>query len=141
MVDRPGLDFSFSGLKTAVRTQIQKLGELSQQDIQDISAAFQEAVVDTLVIKCKRALKETRFKRLVIAGGVSANQRLREKLEAMAKKERSEVYYPRLQFCTDNGAMIAYAGAQRLAQGLLDDLTVQVKPRWPLDQLEAVDHG
>lgn len=94
--------------------------------------------MDTLAIKCKRALQQTGLKRLVIAGGVSANLRLREKLEDMTKQMRGQVYYPRLEFCTDNGAMIAYAGIQRLKAGQTVELNVKVKPRWSLEELSAV---
>ena len=138
MTDRPGLDFSFSGLKTSVRTQIKAIDNMTEQDKADISWAFQEAVVDTLAIKCKRALLQTGHKQLVIAGGVSANLRLREKLDAMAKKQRAKVSYPPLAFCTDNGAMIAYAGLQRFKAGQFADNAVKVKPRWPMVELEAL---
>ena len=113
-------------------------GELSEKDRRDIAAAFEEAVVDTLAIKCRRALQQTGFKQLVIAGGVSANQRLRDRLEVMVKKERAELFYARPQFCTDNGAMIAYAGCQRLMAGQQSDLSIQCVPRWPLDTLEPI---
>ena len=141
MTDRPGLDFSFSGLKTfAANTikDIQKQGELNPQDKADIACAFQTAVVETLAIKCKRALMETGFKRLVIAGGVGANRALRESLQALMKKRGGQVYYPRLEFCTDNGAMIAYAGAKRLEDGQVGDTSEQVLPRWSLDDLPAL---
>ena len=104
----------------------------------DIAYAFQEAVCDTLVIKCKRALKQTGMKRIVIAGGVSANKQLRKSLEELAKSIGGEVYYPRTEFCTDNGAMIAYAGMQRLKNGEVADLSVHVRPRWPIDELEPI---
>ena len=139
MTDRPGLDFSFSGLKTATATAIQKeialKGELDQQTHADVAFAFQQAVVDTLAIKCKRALQQCQLNRLVIAGGVSANTALREKLSVMTKKLGGEVYYPRPEFCTDNGAMIAYAGMQRLKAGGQSELTFKASPRWPLDSL------
>jgi len=138
MTDRPGLDFSFSGLKTFAANTIkdlQKQGELSEQDKADIALAFQTAVVETLAIKCRRALKETGLKKLVIAGGVGANKSLRSELQALMKKLGGQVYYPRLEFCTDNGAMIAYAGAKRLQAGQLGDTTEQVQPRWSLDDL------
>lgn len=142
MTDRPGLDFSFSGLKTATATAIRKEiaehGELDEQTHADIAYAFQEAVVSTLAIKCKRALKQCELKRLVIAGGVSANTELREKLAEVTKKLGGEVYYPRPEFCTDNGAMIAYAGLQRLKTGAIDELTFKATPRWSLDSLPAV---
>lgn len=131
MIDRPGLDFSFSGLKTfALNTW-----EQSPQDEQakaDIAWAFQDAVVDTLVRKCKRALRETGLKQLVIAGGVGANQSLRERLQQLCDKERVTLSFPRLDFCTDNGAMIAYAGCQRLLVGEREALDVTVHPRWAL---------
>ena len=146
MTDRPGLDFSFSGLKTAAGTLIRKETgdgvELSeserQQTYADIALAFQQAVVDTLAIKCKRALQQCQLNRLVIAGGVSANTSLREKLEITTKKLGGEVFYPRPEFCTDNGAMIAYAGLQRLKAGTETELTFKAKPRWPLDSLPAI---
>ncbi|MCT6698507.1 tRNA (adenosine(37)-N6)-threonylcarbamoyltransferase complex transferase subunit TsaD [Rheinheimera sp. 4Y26] len=134
MTDRPGLDFSFSGLKTAAANVIASEGN-SPQVQADIAASFQQAVVDTLVFKCRRALQETGLKRLVVAGGVSANQSLREQLEQLLKSLKGEVYYPRKEFCTDNGAMIAYAGYQRLKAGQQQDLTIGVTPRWPMTQL------
>ena len=141
MTDRPGLDMSFSGLKTFTlntSNEHKNEGELSHKDRCDIAAAFEDAVVDTLAIKCRRALQHTGFKQLVIAGGVSANQRLRDKLEAMVKKERAELFYARPRFCTDNGAMIAYAGCQRLVAGQSSDLSIQCQPRWPMDTLEPI---
>lgn len=136
MVDRPGMDFSFSGLKTfALNTVEREL--LDEQTIADIAYAFQDAAVDTLSIKCKRALKETKCNRLVVAGGVGANLRLREELKSMMQKLGGQVFYPRIQFCTDNGAMIAYAGAQRVHQAN-SDLQFQVKPRWSLEDLPSV---
>ena len=134
MVDRPGMDFSFSGLKTFALNTVQSETELMPQTIANIAYAFQEAAVDTLMIKCRRALQETQGKRLVVAGGVGANLHLREQLGVMAIKEHAEIYYPRIEFCTDNGAMIAYAGAQRLHQAA-PDLAFQVKPRWSLEEL------
>ena len=140
MTDRPGLDFSFSGLKTATATAIKKEieahGAMDEQTHADIAYAFQEAVVATVAIKCKRALLQCELKRLVIAGGVSANTSLREKLAEVTKKLGGQVYYPRPEFCTDNGAMIAYAGLQRLKAGVSADLTFKATPRWPLDTLE-----
>ncbi|GAB2791170.1 tRNA (adenosine(37)-N6)-threonylcarbamoyltransferase complex transferase subunit TsaD [Halomonas shantousis] len=138
MTDRPGLDFSFSGLKTHTLTTINALREAAQLDEQgraDIARAFEEAVVDTLVIKCRRALDDTGLKRLVVAGGVSANQRLRERLEGEVAKRGARAYYPRGRFCTDNGAMIAYVGAQRLRAGEHDDSAMRAVPRWPLADL------
>ncbi|MEK0159485.1 tRNA (adenosine(37)-N6)-threonylcarbamoyltransferase complex transferase subunit TsaD [Pseudoalteromonas piscicida] len=137
MTDRPGLDFSFSGLKTAAANTIRNEGG-DEQTKADIAHAFQTAVVETLAIKCKRALKETSIKSLVIAGGVSANTELRQKLERMMLGMKGRVYYPRTEFCTDNGAMIAYAGMQRLKAGQHAPLDMKTKPRWPLDSLEKV---
>ncbi|MCV2883345.1 tRNA (adenosine(37)-N6)-threonylcarbamoyltransferase complex transferase subunit TsaD [Aestuariibacter sp. AA17] len=134
MTDRPGLDFSFSGLKTFAANTIRDAGD-DDAARANIAYAFQEAVVDTLSIKCRRALKETGLKRLVIAGGVSANRMLREQLAVLMDKIGGEVFYPQLAFCTDNGAMIAYAGLQRLKAGQTSPLSAQAKPRWPLDEL------
>lgn len=143
MTDRPGLDFSFSGLKTHTRNLIEKYRGVDvlpdEQTVVDICAGFQEAVVDTLVIKCRRALEQTGMKKLVIAGGVSANKRLREKLEAELAKNNAEVFYARHEFCTDNGAMIAYAGCQRLLAGETSDLALSVTPRWPLQNLSSIE--
>ena len=142
MTDRPGLDFSFSGLKTfaanTLHQVMQEEGELTEQSKADIAYAFQEAVVDTLAIKCKRALKQTGLKRLVIAGGVSANKQLRQTLAEMMQQLGGEVFYPQPQFCTDNGAMIAYAGFLRLKQGQQQDLAIEVRPRWAMTELTAV---
>ena len=141
MTDRPGLDFSFSGLKTytlnTVADHKQEDGLPDDQTMADIAYAFQDAVVDTLVIKCRRAVKQTGLNTLVIAGGVSANQVLRRRLEDALAKQGANVFYARNEFCTDNGAMIAYAGCQRLLAGQRDDLSVIAVPRWPLDTLEA----
>jgi len=134
MIDRPGLDFSFSGLKTFALNTVEANG-LEGNTKADIARAFQDAVVDTLVIKCKRALDETKFKRLVIAGGVSANTALREGLQQMCAKKGAKVYFPRLEFCTDNGAMIAYVGCQRLMAGEHEGLGVNVLPRWSLGEI------
>ena len=142
MTDRPGLDFSFSGLKTFTLNTTQKHaveGVVDAQTKADIAAAFQSAVVDTLMIKCRRALRQTGMKRLVIAGGVSANTSLREALEMMVSKEKAEVFYARPEFCTDNGAMIAFAGCQRLVAGQQDDTSLKATPRWPLESLPAID--
>ena len=141
MVNRPGLDFSFSGLKTFTKNtiaQCQREQTLDKQTKADIARAFEEAVVSTLTIKCKRALKQTGLKRLIIAGGVSANQRLRESLEAMTAAQQSQVYYARPEYCTDNGAMIALAGALRLKAGHVEPLEVKVRPRWPLEELDQL---
>lgn len=139
MTDRPGLDFSFSGLKTFAANTI-AANETDAQTRADIAYAFQDAVVDTLAIKCKRALDQCGLNRLVVAGGVSANRHLREKLEALTQKRGGDVFYPRPEFCTDNGAMIAYAGMQRLKNGEHMGLGVKAQPRWPLDTLAAVDN-
>ncbi|WP_311944621.1 tRNA (adenosine(37)-N6)-threonylcarbamoyltransferase complex transferase subunit TsaD [Halomonas piscis] len=145
MTDRPGLDFSFSGLKTHTLTAIRKLddaGELTSRGRADIARAFEDAVVDTMVIKCRRALDDTGLKRLVVAGGVSANVRLREGLDQACAKRRAGVFYPRGRFCTDNGAMIAYVGARRLETGERDVTgQMQATPRWPLEQLSAPDYA
>ncbi len=142
MVDRPGLDFSFSGLKTATLTAVnahkQVNGLPDDQTCADIANAFQAAVVDTLVIKCKRALEQARMKTLVIAGGVSANKKLRADLDAELAKIGAKVFYARHEFCTDNGAMIAYAGCQRLLAGQHEELAISIKARWPLDSLSPL---
>ncbi|VVC75025.1 tRNA N6-adenosine threonylcarbamoyltransferase [Aquicella siphonis] len=135
MTDRPGLDFSFSGLKTFALNTIEA-NEKDDQTRADIARAFEEAVVETLTIKCRRALRETGLRTLVVAGGVGANTALRHALHVMCKKLEALLYFPRLEFCTDNGAMIAYVGCQRLLAGAQDDLSVEVYPRWPLDRLE-----
>ncbi|PKM04377.1 MAG: tRNA (adenosine(37)-N6)-threonylcarbamoyltransferase complex transferase subunit TsaD [Gammaproteobacteria bacterium HGW-Gammaproteobacteria-6] len=138
MTDRPGLDFSFSGLKTATLNAWQGCvgtGDDSEQTRCDVALAFEQAVVETLTIKCRRALKATGLKRLVIAGGVSANRHLRHALGDMAKNLKGELFYARPAFCTDNGAMIAYAGCQRLMAGQQDQGGIQTRARWPLDEL------
>ncbi|WP_188473245.1 tRNA (adenosine(37)-N6)-threonylcarbamoyltransferase complex transferase subunit TsaD [Hafnia psychrotolerans] len=137
MTDRPGLDFSFSGLKTFAANTV-RANENDPQTHADIARAFEEAVVDTLAIKCKRALDHTGFKRLVMAGGVSANRTLRAKLAEMMQKRGGAVFYARPEFCTDNGAMIAYAGMVRMNTGTTQDLSVSVRPRWPLAELPPV---
>ena len=142
MINRPGLDFSFSGLKTYVRNTITSLrdeaGELAEKDADDIARAFEEAVVNTLSIKCRRALEETGYKKLIIAGGVSANLRLREVLEEAMAKVDGRLFYAQLKYCTDNGAMIAYAGCQRLLAGERDELEIRAQPRWSLESLAAI---
>jgi N6-L-threonylcarbamoyladenine synthase len=130
MIKHQGLDFSFSGLKTFALTTWQTSGK-TDQDKAKIAHAFQEAVVDTLFIKCRRALKKVDSQRLVIAGGVGANKRLREKLAGLD----AQVYFPRMEFCTDNGAMIAYAGAIRLQAGQSEEAVIQPRPRWSLEEL------
>ena len=136
MLDRPGLDFSFSGLKTAVVIATRKI-ELTEQSRADVAHAFQEAVVDTLVAKSARALKQTGAKSFVVAGGVGANRRLRQRLADLGKSLAVQVNYPRPEFCTDNAAMIAYAGYRRLAAGQRDDLRIRATARWPLDTVDA----
>lgn len=133
MTDRPGCDFSFSGLKTFSLNTWQKSGK-TEQDKANIARAFEEAVVDTLFIKCRRALEQTGRKTLVIAGGVGANKRLRTRLQDL----KAEVFFPRNEFCTDNGAMIAYAGALRLQAGASEAAAIQPRPRWPLTELEVI---
>jgi N6-L-threonylcarbamoyladenine synthase len=133
MLDRPGLDFSFSGLKTAVALAAGT--DPDAQKVADIAHAFQEAAVETLTVKCRRALEETGHGRLVVAGGVSANQRLRESLDAMVSSVGARVYYPRPEFCTDNGAMIAYAGCLRLRAGQTEPLTFGARARWRIEEL------
>jgi len=141
MVDRPGLEFSFSGLKTSTRNTWQKeveKGNDNQQTKANICRAFEEAVVDTLKIKCRRAIQQVSAKTLVIAGGVGANLRLRDSLQVMMEKEGGELYYPRVEFCTDNGAMIAYVGCLRLVAGQTEPLHINTRARWPMSELEAV---
>ncbi|GMQ83442.1 MAG: tRNA (adenosine(37)-N6)-threonylcarbamoyltransferase complex transferase subunit TsaD [Gammaproteobacteria bacterium] len=137
MTNRPGLDFSFSGLKTFALTTCQTQGD-DKQTRADIARAFQDAVVDTMIIKCRRALRQTGVSRLVVAGGVGANRALRNGLEALGDELVAEVFYPRLEFCTDNGAMIAYAGACRLRAGQRQGLEIAVRPRWSLEELEVI---
>lgn len=136
MVDRPGCDFSFSGLKTFARNTIGKLNPLTEQDQADIARAFEEAVVATLTIKCRRALQETGHDTLVVAGGVGANVRLRA---ALHEKLSARVCFPDLALCTDNGAMIAYAGWRRLKAGATEPLAVRTRARWPLAELEPAN--
>ncbi|GIX29839.1 MAG: tRNA N6-adenosine threonylcarbamoyltransferase [Porticoccaceae bacterium] len=143
MVDRPGFDFSFSGLKTHVLNTVAECagpdGLPDEITRADIARAFEEAVVDTLAIKCRRALEETGLPTLVAAGGVAANRRLRRRLAEMAGELGRRVCYPRLEFCTDNGAMIALAGCLRLAAGQRDDLQIRALPRWPLESLPPLE--
>ena len=141
MTDRPGLDFSFSGLKTYALNTWHSLRDDAQNQAQnkaDIARAFEDAVVETLLIKCRRALRETGHKRLIIAGGVGANRRLREQLQQLAEQLHARVYFPRPAFCTDNGAMIAYAGYCRLSAGQSDGSAIQVQARWPLETLSPL---
>ncbi|MBA1149008.1 tRNA (adenosine(37)-N6)-threonylcarbamoyltransferase complex transferase subunit TsaD [Ectothiorhodospiraceae bacterium WFHF3C12] len=134
MTDRPGLDFSFSGLKThTLNTVHEHRGDPTARA--DIARAFQDAVVDTMAIKCRRALEQTGVGRLVVAGGVGANQALRNRLREVAEKRDATVHYPRLALCTDNGAMVAYLGHCRLAAGQRGDLSFDVTARWGLEEL------
>ncbi|WP_050462394.1 tRNA (adenosine(37)-N6)-threonylcarbamoyltransferase complex transferase subunit TsaD [Herbaspirillum autotrophicum] len=139
MLHSKNFDFSFSGLKTAVLTVVKNHpGNVCEQDKANIARAFVDAMVEVLVAKCMSALKHTGMKRLVIAGGVGANKQLREGLNAAAAKRRYQVFYPELEFCTDNGAMIAFAGAMRLQQhpqAAKRDYAFSVRPRWPLDEI------
>lgn len=137
MTDRPGLDFSFSGLKTFTLNTWQQHGP-DKQTCADVARAFEDAVVDTMAIKCRRALKQTGLNRLVIAGGVSANSQLRKKMAEVAEEFGGQVYYPRPEFCTDNGAMIAFAGYLRLENGQHEPLQFSARPRWPLEELDSV---
>jgi len=140
MLQRPGMDFSYSGLKTnALRTvqEQNEKGTMREQTKADIAIAFQEAAVEILSIKSKQALIATQTKRLVVAGGVGANKRLRELLKDMTTELGAQVYFPRIEFCTDNGAMIAYAGAQRLHQSD-SSLSFAVRPRWSLEDLPPI---
>ena len=145
MIDRPGVDFSFSGLKTFALNTMQKAahqvgsdGVLSEQVKADISLAFEEAVVDTLKIKCRRALQQQDCNQLVIAGGVGANKRLRAELAEMIAQLDGELYYPRVEFCTDNGAMIAQVGCFRLMAGETQALEIDARARWSMQDLTAI---
>jgi N6-L-threonylcarbamoyladenine synthase len=137
MCDRPGLDFSFSGLKTYTANTIRNIGVLSEQDVADVARAFEEAAVATLTIKCRRALAQTGLTQLVMAGGVAANRRLRATLQ---RELPGAVFYAPQELCTDNGAMVAFAGYQRLAAGEHAPLRIQTRARWPLDELSS-PHG
>lgn len=142
MIDRPGLDMSFSGLKTFSLNTWQKAqaeNDDTDQTRADICRAFELAVADTLMIKCKRALDQEGLNRIVVSGGVSANREIRAKLDQLMAKRRGEAFYPRLEFCTDNAAMIAYAGAQRLMAGEHQDLNFAAKARWSLEELSAIN--
>jgi N6-L-threonylcarbamoyladenine synthase len=134
MTDRPGLDFSFSGLKTAVVVALRGR-DLDDQTRADAALAFEEAVVDTLVLKGERAIEATGAQALVIAGGVGANRRLRARMLAMGERNGVRVVYPRAEFCTDNAAMIALLGHLRLAAGQADDLAIRARARWPMTEL------
>lgn len=136
LLHREDLNFSFSGLKTHVANVIHKT-ELSDENKAHIAAQFEETIADILCKKMYRALLQTGISRLVVAGGVSANLTLRKALSALAEKEECRIYFPPLKYCTDNGAMIAYAGAQRLMRDEKSDFSIQVRPRWPLSELKA----
>ncbi len=137
MTNRAGFDFSFSGLKTfALNTW--NASDKSDASKAAIACAFEDAVVDTLLIKCRRALEHTGLTTLVVAGGVSANKKLRQRLQFLMQQRGGGIFYPRQEFCTDNAAMIAYTGAQRLQAGQSDDLTIQVRPRWSLAELSPL---
>jgi len=137
MLDRAGLEFSFSGLKTAVRHALQGR-KLTPQLRADVARAVQEAIVDTLIVKALRALEYTGLTSLVVSGGVSANHLLRERLSAAAARAGARVYYPRIEFSTDNAAMIAVAGLKRLAAGQRDGLAIAARAQWPLESLPMV---
>ena len=134
MADRPGLDFSFSGLKTFTLNTFNS-ENINEQTKADIARAFVDAVVDTLTIKCRRAIHETGINQLVVAGGVSANKQLQHSLVNMIKKESGEVFFPRNEYCTDNGAMVAYTGYLRFKDGQNESLGFQVKPRWIIEDI------
>jgi len=138
MVNRPGLEFSFSGLKTAALTMVRKHEPLDDELRAAIAHAFQCAVVDTLRIKCQRALAETGYQNLVVAGGVGANRQLRATLEQFTRAHDARVYFPTLEYCTDNGAMIAYAGALRVLAGQRDEAVADILPRWSLESLPVI---
>lgn len=138
MCDRPGLDFSFSGLKTFTRNTFNK-SQKSEQDIANIARCFQDAVSDTIVYKLKRALKQTSHKQLIVAGGVSANKFIRNNINEMCKQMDTKAFFPNLNFCTDNGAMIALAGFMRMIKGQKDSsLSIDIKPRWPIHELSEI---
>ncbi len=137
MTDRAGLDFSFSGLKTFTLNTLAKT-EGSPQDKADIARAFQDAVADTLAIKCRRALRQSGIQQLVVAGGVCANQAIRSRLSQVVKREKARLFLPRHEFCTDNGAMIAFTGCLRLLAGQREGSTIQARARWNLEDLPAI---
>ncbi len=137
MINRPGLDFSFSGLKTAVLNEVRAVEAVSDDMKRQLAHAFQHTVVDTLKIKCARALEQTGYANLVVAGGVGANRLLREVLGEMTGARGARVYFPPMAYCTDNGVMIAYAGALRLLNGETDRQVSDVLPRWSLESLPA----
>lgn len=135
MISQPGLNFSFSGLKTHAANCFQKHAN-DEQTRADIAYAFQQAVVDTLAIKCRRALQQTNLECLVVVGGVGANKKLRQRLQQEAKKLNAEIYYPRPEFCTDNGAMVAYTGFKRLQLGYRDGPSINVQARWDIEAIK-----
>lgn len=137
MTDKPGLNMSFSGLKTFAANTIRSEAD-DLQTRANIAYAFQEAVVDTLLIKCRRALKQTGLKRIVMAGGVAANSMLRQGFAEASKQDKFEIFYPSFEYCTDNGAMIAYAGCQRLMVGQTTPVDSKALPRWSLESLPPV---
>ena len=142
MLDRPGFDFSFSGLKTAVLHALHALeGVANEATRASVARGFEEAVVETLCTKCERALLETGRGALVVSGGVGANRRLRANLRVTVERLARRVHFPRLELCTDNGAMIAYAGWLRLRAGAFEQLSFAATPRWSLETLGAVDEG
>ena len=135
MLNRPGLDLSFSGLKTHVLNKLKSLGEINDQTRADVACAFEDAVVDTLTEKSVRAVAAARTQTLVVAGGVGANQKLREKLAKSLGKNKVAVFYPAAEFCTDNAAMVAQLGLLRLQSGQREPLQIHVQPRWCLENL------
>jgi N6-L-threonylcarbamoyladenine synthase len=140
MLDRPGLEFSFSGLKTAVALAVKECARerpLDDATRADISASVQAAIVDTLIAKALRAIEQTGYETLVVAGGVGANLRLREQLAAGAARHGAKVFYPRIEFCTDNAAMIAVAGMARLKAGKHETTAIRARARWSLTELEG----
>jgi N6-L-threonylcarbamoyladenine synthase len=137
MLDRPGLEFSFSGLKTAVVHAIRGR-EMTDAMRADVAEGVQLSIVETLTAKALRALEETGLDTLVVSGGVSANRSLRTRLAEAARRQGARVYYPRIEFCTDNAAMIAVAGLARLQAGQHDSLAIQARARWPLESLQPL---
>jgi N6-L-threonylcarbamoyladenine synthase len=138
MLDRPGLDFSFSGLKTAALVALRSR-VLDDAIRADVARGFQDAVVETLAEKCRRALESSGHRRLVIAGGVGANSRLRERLAEVVRGAQAELYFPRAEFCTDNGAMIALAGCLRLAAGMHRGGMIDARANWQLGDAATGD--
>jgi tRNA N6-adenosine threonylcarbamoyltransferase len=137
MLDRPGLEFSFSGLKTAVVHAVRGR-EMTDAMRADVAEGVQLSIVETLTAKALRALVETGLDTLVVSGGVSANRSLRTRLAEAARRQGARVYYPRIEFCTDNAAMIAVAGLARLQAGQHDGLAIQARARWPLESLQPL---